>query len=212
MTQPPRQYPPSENKTAIVTGGSQGIGRATALCLARAGWNVVISARNGDKLAEAQRCITAQLASAATGPATNKIETFQGDMTVEKDVEAMFDVARQRCSGAVDLIFINAGMSGPNVPLQQLSLADWTSVVNVNLTGAWLCAREAFRHMDGTHAMGGRIVLNGSISAHAPRPNSSACEYNSSTSSSLWQCPHLQEPWQTRRPSTQSAASQNPWR
>ncbi|KDN48233.1 NAD(P)-binding protein [Tilletiaria anomala UBC 951] len=164
----PRPYPPpAGRKTAIVTGGSQGIGKATALALALSGWNVVISGRRLEQLEN-----TANEINSKTMELPNKrgkTMVFQGDMTVESAVKGMFELALDAFE-RVDLVFVNAGASSDDVPIQDVSIEVWQSIVNVNLTGSWLCAREAFRCMDGSRGyLGGRIILNGSISSKTPR-------------------------------------------
>ncbi len=174
-----RTYPPAKGqRVAIVTGASQGIGYECALRLALEGWKVLISGRRIDAL----QASVAQIEQAINEVETPKgskggVRLFAGDMAKEKDIIAMFAEAKEQF-GQVDLVFINAGRSSPPTPIQQLELSEWQAMVDVNLTGAWLCAREAFRYMSGDqdNEPGGRIILNGSISAHTPRPFSSPCE------------------------------------
>jgi NAD(P)-dependent dehydrogenase (short-subunit alcohol dehydrogenase family) len=148
-------------KVAVVTGAGSGIGAACAQALAAAGWVVVLAGRRAEALE----------AVAAGGPGV--LEPVPTDVTDENSVKALFDTAVAR-HGRVDLLFNNAGRSGGSDDLDQVSLKLWQAVVDVNLTGAFLCTREAFRVMRGQTPQGGRIVNNGSISAHAPRPNSIA--------------------------------------
>ncbi|MEV6848820.1 SDR family oxidoreductase [Actinoplanes sp. NPDC051411] len=147
-------------RVAVVTGGGSGIGAATARELAADGWLVVIAGRRAQALDEV-----------AAG--TDRIDPVPTDVTDEAGVRRLFEtvVARHR---RVDLLFNNAGTSAPGVELDELSLADWNRVVAVNLTGAFLCTREAFRVMRSQDPPGGRIINNGSISAHTPRPRSIA--------------------------------------
>ena len=147
---------------AVVTGGGSGIGAAAAVALARDGWRVVIVGRRGQALAEL----------AAAYPDL-RLDPIPADVTAEESVRALFaeTVARH---GRVDLLFNNAGMSSPPRDLSEVPLAEWQAVVDLNLTGAFLCSREAFAIMRRQQPQGGRIINNGSISAHAPRPRSAA--------------------------------------
>jgi NAD(P)-dependent dehydrogenase (short-subunit alcohol dehydrogenase family) len=154
----------SNGKTAIITGGGSGIGRATALALLAEGYNVVLAGRRPEPLEEtAARSRQSGLPGRALAVPT--------DVTDESSVRAVFDAAR-RTFGRLDVLFNNAGTGAPPVPLEDLTLADWRRVIDVNLTGAFLCTREAFRIMKAQDPRGGRIINNGSISAYAPRPNS----------------------------------------
>lgn len=150
-------------KVAIVTGAGSGIGRAVALALLNAGWAVGLAGRRGELLEE-----TAGLAE-APGRALPVI----ADVTDKASVDALFEAVRDRF-GRLDLLFNNAGTGAPPVPLEDLSLDHWKRVVDVNLTGAFLCTQAAFRLMKAQDPCGGRIVNNGSISAHVPRPRSAA--------------------------------------
>jgi NAD(P)-dependent dehydrogenase (short-subunit alcohol dehydrogenase family) len=149
-------------KVAIVTGGGSGIGRASALALARNGYTVVIAGRRPDALAE-----TLQQAEAAGG----HMRTFVADVSDPTNVQNLFAHVKQSF-GRLDLLFNNAGRGAPGVNLEDLTPEQWQSVVGVNLNGAFYCTQEAFRMMKDQDPRGGRIINNGSISAHAPRPNS----------------------------------------
>ena len=149
-------------KTALVTGAGSGIGRAVALALLASGWSVALAGRRADALAET-RALAGEAAAGALPVAT--------DVTDEAQVKALFDRIRREF-GRLDLLFNNAGMGGPPVPFDQLTFEQWRKVAAVNLDGAFLCAREAFALMKTQNPRGGRIINNGSISAHAPRPNS----------------------------------------
>jgi NAD(P)-dependent dehydrogenase (short-subunit alcohol dehydrogenase family) len=147
-------------KIAIVTGGGTGVGRAAALALGRAGYSVVIAGRRPGPLDQ----------TAADGAAEGlSLLPVAADITDPADVRQLFDQARQLL-GRVDVLFNNAGRALPPVPLEDISFEDWQSVVAVNLTGMFLCTQAAFRVMKEQDPRGGRIINNGSISAHVPRP------------------------------------------
>jgi NAD(P)-dependent dehydrogenase (short-subunit alcohol dehydrogenase family) len=163
LSQASRSSQASQSKVAVVTGAGSGIGRAVALELARAGWSVALAGRREAMLEE-----TARLAR--EGGAVLAVRT---DVTRPEDVDALYRAVREQF-GRLDLLFNNAGGFGPSVPVEELAYEDWRSVVDVNLTGAFLCAQGAFRLMKEQEPQGGRIINNGSISAHVPRPNSIA--------------------------------------
>jgi NAD(P)-dependent dehydrogenase (short-subunit alcohol dehydrogenase family) len=154
----------SNRKVAIVTGAGSGIGRATALALLAEGYNVVLAGRRPEPLEETA-------ARGRESGMSGRSLAVPTDATDESSVRALFDATR-RTFGRLDVLFNNAGTGAPAVPLEDLTLADWRRVVDVNLTGAFLCTREAFRIMKAQDPRGGRIINNGSISAYAPRPNS----------------------------------------
>ncbi len=156
--------PEEQARIAVVTGGGSGIGAAVAHALAEDGWTVMVAGRHLDTLTD-----TAGQGAGHPG----RLEPIQADVTDEQSVRRLFDTTVQRY-GRVDLLFNNAGMGAPAVDIDELSLDAWNAVVAVNLTGAFLCTREAFRVMRRQDPMGGRIINNGSISAHAPRPRSIA--------------------------------------
>lgn len=147
------------NKIAVVTGAGTGIGRAVALALARHRWRVVLAGRRRGPLD----------AVAAEAPAgtTRVVPT---DVADPASVKALFDDA-VRAYGRVDFLFNNAGVGAPAIPLEDLTVEQWRNVVDVNLTGSFLCMQQAFRVMKAQDPRGGRIVNNGSISAHSPRPD-----------------------------------------
>jgi NAD(P)-dependent dehydrogenase (short-subunit alcohol dehydrogenase family) len=147
-------------KVAVVTGAGSGIGRAVSLALARAGYAVALAGRRQDAL---------EATAAAAGSAETLV--VRCDVAEATSVEQLFETTAQRF-GRVDLLFNNAGTGAPAVPIDQLSIEQWRAVVDINLTGSFLCARQAVRMMKQQQPQGGRIINNGSISAHAPRPNS----------------------------------------
>jgi NAD(P)-dependent dehydrogenase (short-subunit alcohol dehydrogenase family) len=149
-------------KVAIVTGGGTGIGRASALALGRDGYSVVIAGRREGPLGQTVSDGRAQGGEIVSVPA---------DVGDPQDVTRLFDQARRQF-GRVDVLFNNAGRSLPPVPLEDVPFADWQSVVAVNLTAAFLCTQAAFRVMKAQEPRGGRIINNGSLSAHSPRPRS----------------------------------------
>lgn len=144
----------------VVTGASSGIGRAVAGKFLAEGWGVTLVARREDKL----RAVAGDLRNALVCPA---------DVTDEGLVDKAFDAAA-RHFGKIDVLFNNAGMFGPMGPIDELPVEEWRRTVDLNLTGMFLCARAAFRHMRRQSPQGGRIINNGSISAHTPRPGSTA--------------------------------------
>jgi len=150
------------DKVAVVTGGGTGIGRASALALGRDGYAVVIAGRRQDKLDETVRDAEAQ---------GSRVIAVNADVGKPADVERLFSKTLETY-GRLDLLFNNAGRGAPGVLLEDLTFEQWQSVVDVNLTGAFLCTQQAFKIMKSQNPPGGRIINNGSISAHAPRPNS----------------------------------------
>jgi NAD(P)-dependent dehydrogenase (short-subunit alcohol dehydrogenase family) len=147
-------------KVAIVTGAGSGIGRASALALLNAGYNVALAGRRADALQQ-----TVEMAG-ALGRNALPVTT---DATQAESVQALFEATR-RAWGRLDVLFNNAGTGAPPIPLDELTVAQWQSVVDINLTAAFLCTQQAFKLMKSQDPKGGRIINNGSISAHAPRP------------------------------------------
>ena len=153
----------SESKFALVTGGGVGIGKASALALARAGWTVAVTGRRFGPLQETVKEIAATPGRRALAQTCDV-----GDPDSVANLFAQIDSE----FGRLDLLFNNAGVSAPGVPMEDLTFAQWKNVVDANLTGAFLCAQGAIRIMKRQTPRGGRIINNGSISAHTPRPNS----------------------------------------
>jgi NAD(P)-dependent dehydrogenase (short-subunit alcohol dehydrogenase family) len=150
------------DRVAVVTGAGTGIGKAATLALLGDGYRVVLAGRRAEPLSR-----TIAEAAVAAGRAL----AVPTDVTDPVAVQALF-ARTQQAFGRVDVLFNNAGRGAPAVPLEELSFAEWKAVVDVNLTGMFLCAQAAFRLMKSQQPRGGRIINNGSISAHAPRPHS----------------------------------------
>lgn len=146
-----------------MTGAGSGIGRSVATALVRGGWNTVFTGRRLDRLQEA--------ASAAEAQGGARALPVACDVSKPEEVEALFDAIRSEF-GRLDLLFNNAGMGYKSTLIDELPVDVWRDVVDVNLTGSFLCARAAFAQMRRQEPMGGRIINNGSISAYAPRPGS----------------------------------------
>jgi NAD(P)-dependent dehydrogenase (short-subunit alcohol dehydrogenase family) len=150
------------DKIALITGAGSGIGKASALALAAAGWSLALCGRRLERV-EA-------VAAAARGKGVAAL-AVAADVGDPAQVTALFEAVATRY-GRLDLLFNNAGTGAPPKPLEDLSYDEWRRVVDANLTGAFLCTQGAFRQMKAQDPRGGRIINNGSISAHAPRPNS----------------------------------------
>lgn len=150
------------DRTAIVTGAGTGIGKSVATALLRDGWNTVFCGR---------RKAVLDAAIAEAGQTEAKALAVACDITRPEDVEALF-AAVAKAFGRIDLLFNNAGIGAKAMPIDEISVEEWNDVVAVNLTGSFLCARAAFGAMRRQQPMGGRIINNGSVSAHAPRPGS----------------------------------------
>ena len=151
-------------KVAVVTGGGSGIGRAVGLALAKAGYEVVLAGRRADKLEETK---------VLGGEAQFRLHPVPTDVSDPVSVDALYAEVTKRF-GRLDVLFNNAGRGAPAVPIEDLPFETWKAVVDVNLTGMFLCAQGAIRIMKSQTPQGGRIINNGSISAHAPRPYSIA--------------------------------------
>ncbi|RZT39357.1 SDR family oxidoreductase [Cupriavidus agavae] len=150
----------TSRKIALVTGAGSGVGRLTALALLEDGWTVVLAGRRAEPL-------QALVAEAATRGQTAM--AVPADVTNPESVQALFDTI-EREFGRLDMVFNNAGVNAPAVPIDELPLEKWFSVIDTNVTGVFLCARAAFGLMRRQSPQGGRIINNGSISAHVPRP------------------------------------------
>ena len=152
----------TKGKVAVVTGAGSGIGRAVSLALQSAEYSVVLAGRRAEELEQ-----TAALAR----PSDSKMLAVPTDVSKPHEVRALF-AKTQENFGRLDVLFNNAGMSTIAVPIEDLTYEQWNAVLGVNLTGTFLCAQEAIKVMKAQHPRGGRIINNGSLSAHVPRPNS----------------------------------------
>ena len=151
-----------DQKISIVTGAGTGVGKSASLALADEGWTIVLAGRRKDPIEAVANEIKSRGRNALA---------IVTDTSDTKSVKGLFEETKQ-AFGRLDLLFNNAGTNAPGVSLEDLSFEQWTNVVNVNLTGVFLCTQEAFRLMKAQTPMGGRIINNGSISAHVPRPGS----------------------------------------
>jgi NAD(P)-dependent dehydrogenase (short-subunit alcohol dehydrogenase family) len=149
-------------RVALVTGAGSGIGKAAALALLGDGWRVVLAGRRPERLDEVVK---------ESGQAMSQALAVPADVTDPAAVQALFARAKE-AFGRLDVLFNNAGRGSPPIPMEDLTYDQWKRVVDVNLNGMFLCAQEAIRMMKGQDPRGGRIINNGSISAHAPRPHS----------------------------------------
>ena len=150
------------HQVAIVTGAGSGIGKAAAIALLGAGYNVVFAGRRGDAL---------DAAIATAGPLAAKARAIPTNVADPASVVALFEQTKA-AFGRLDVLFNNAGVGAPPVGLEELTFEQWRNVVDINLTGVFLCTQQAIKLMKAQSPRGGRIINNGSISAHAPRPNS----------------------------------------
>jgi NAD(P)-dependent dehydrogenase (short-subunit alcohol dehydrogenase family) len=152
----------SASKIAMVTGAGSGIGKAVALAFLQNGYRVVLAGRRKEML---------EKAVAEAGPAGARGLVVPTDVTDPQSIRALFARTKE-AFGRLDVLFNNAGTNAPGIPLEDLSYEQWKAVVDTNLTGVFLCTQEAFKLMKSQDPRGGRIINNGSISAHVPRPNS----------------------------------------
>jgi NAD(P)-dependent dehydrogenase (short-subunit alcohol dehydrogenase family) len=150
------------DKIAVVTGAGSGIGRAASLALQEAGYSIVLAGRRPAQLEET---------AARAKPGGGKMLVVPADVSRPDSVRALFAATRE-AFGRLDVLFNNAGSGTPAIPMEELTYEQWSAVVGANLTGAFLCAQEAIRMMKAQAPRGGRIINNGSISAHVPRPHS----------------------------------------
>ena len=150
------------SKIAIVTGAGSGVGKSAALALLQDGYSVALAGRREEAL---------QSTIEAAGADGERALALPTDVSDPASIKALFSQTK-KAFGRLDLLFNNAGTNAPGIPFEELSYEQWQTVVNVNLTGVFLCTQEAFKIMKEQDPMGGRIINNGSISAHVPRPNS----------------------------------------
>jgi NAD(P)-dependent dehydrogenase (short-subunit alcohol dehydrogenase family) len=153
---------PANTKVALVTGAGTGIGKAAAKALLKGGYKVVLTSRNLDRL---------KLAISVIGGTDENCLAFACDVGKPEEVKKLFAALAAKFA-RIDVLFNNAGMGAPAIPMEELTYEQWMNVVNANLCGAFLCSQEAIRMMKAQSPQGGRIINNGSISAHAPRPMS----------------------------------------
>ena len=151
----------SHRKVAVVTGAGTGIGKAAALALLKEGYRVALAGRREEFLEK----------TAAESGAGPRALAVPADVSNPESVRMLFQKTKETF-GRVDLLFNNAGVNAPGIPFEDLTYEQWKSVVDTNLTGMFLCAQEAFRMMKSQEPRGGRIINTGSLSAHAPRPDS----------------------------------------
>jgi NAD(P)-dependent dehydrogenase (short-subunit alcohol dehydrogenase family) len=171
----------AHNKVAIVTGAGSGIGRTVTLALLKDGYRVALAGRRRDPLEETVK-------EAGTGG--SRALVVPTDVSNPEAVRALFAKVKE-VFGRLDLLFNNAGVFPPGVPLEDLSFEQWKSAVDINLTGAFLCTQEAIKIMKSQVPRGGRIINNGSISAHAPRPNSAPYTATKHAITGLTKCTSL---------------------
>ncbi len=171
----------SNDKVAIITGAGSGIGKAVALAFLDSGYRVALAGRRKDALEGTIK------EAGASGAAAIAVPT---DVSDAKAVAKLFATVREKF-GRLDVLFNNAGVNAPGVPLEDLTVDQWRNVVDINLTGMFLCIQEAFRIMKDQDPRGGRIINNGSISAHAPRPNSAPYTATKHAVTGLTKCASL---------------------
>lgn len=167
-----------QRRVAVITGAGSGIGRASALQLQREGWSIVLAGRRADELSS-----TAAMAD----PSGERMLAVPTDVTDIASVRALF-AATQQTFGRLDVLFNNAGRGNPAMPMEDLAIEQWQSVINTNLTGSFLCAQEAIKIMKSQSPKGGRIINNGSVSALVPRPMSAAYTCSKHAITGLTKC------------------------
>jgi len=170
----------SQGKVALVTGAGTGVGKAAALALLADGYRVALTGRRRDPLEKV----------AADSGAGERALVVTSDVAKPDSVKALFAAVKSKW-GRLDVLFNNAGVNAPGIPLEDLSYEQWQNVVDINLTGMFLCTQEAFRIMKDQSPRGGRIINNGSISAHAPRPNSTPYTATKHAVTGLTKCASL---------------------
>jgi NAD(P)-dependent dehydrogenase (short-subunit alcohol dehydrogenase family) len=170
----------AHNKIAIVTGAGSGIGKSVALTLLKDGYSVALAGRRKDALEQTVK-------ESGAGARALAVPT---DVSDPQSVKALFEKTKQ-IFGRLDLLFNNAGVNAPGIPLEDLTVEQWRNVVNINLSGMFFSIQEAFRMMKDQNPRGGRIINNGSISAHAPRPNSSPYTSTKHAVTGLTKCASL---------------------
>ncbi len=171
----------SNGRVAIVTGGGTGVGKHAALALVKEGYSVAVAGRRLEPLEEAK---------AEAGEAGSRVLVVPTDVRDRDAVKALFAKTHESF-GRLDVLFNNAGLGAPRVPMEDLAYEDWKMVVDINLTGSFLCTQEAIKIMKNQDPMGGRIINNGSISAHAPRPDSVAYTATKHAITGLTKCTSL---------------------
>jgi NAD(P)-dependent dehydrogenase (short-subunit alcohol dehydrogenase family) len=168
----------SDGRIALVTGAGSGIGRAVSLSLQASGYSVALAGRRVARLEETAACARVD---------GGRTLVVQADVSDPASVRALFARVRETF-GRLDVLFNNAGIGTPAIPIEDLAFEQWTAVVGTNLTGAFLCAQEAIRIMKAQQPRGGRIINNGSLSAHVPRPNSAAYTATKHAMTGLTKC------------------------
>lgn len=169
------------NRVAIVTGGGTGIGKAVALAMLEDGYRVAVAGRRKEPLEQV---------AAIAGVGSDRALVVPTDVSNPASVQALFARTKE-AFGRLDVLFNNAGVGAPGVPLEDLTFEQWKNVVDINLTGMFLCIQEAFKIMKAQDPRGGRIINNGSISAHAPRPNSAPYTATKHAVTGLTKCASL---------------------
>ena len=170
----------SHNKVALVTGAGSGVGKAAALALLKDGYRVALAGRRKEPLEQ----------TAKESAAGERALVVSADVSRPDSVKALFAAVKDKW-GRLDVLFNNAGVNAPGIALEELSFEQWKNVVDINLTGMFLCIQEAFRIMKAQTPRGGRIINNGSISAHAPRPNSTPYTATKHAVTGLTKCASL---------------------